>query len=165
MSKSDNVTNLIVVALGLFVAYHSYHSLKLGILISPGAGFLPFLCGTALVVLGLFWRLQAILSKSAFQRELAADPLAAACEAKPTARASSWVKLCLAFVTTVAYALLFEKIGFFAATLVFMLMWQMVVERERWLKAVVITVLCAGVMYALFKILLHVELPSNPLLS
>ena len=39
MSKSDHVTNLIVLALGIFVVYHSYYSLKIGILITPGAGF------------------------------------------------------------------------------------------------------------------------------
>jgi hypothetical protein len=46
-----------------------------------------------------------------------------------------------------------------------MLGWQMIVERERWLKAVVITVLCAAAMFALFRYLLHVELPVNPFLS
>ncbi len=63
------------------------------------------------------------------------------------------------------YAFLFERIGFFLSTVLFMLGWQIVVERQRWLKAVIITVLCAVAMYTLFKSLLHVELPSNPLLS
>ena len=64
MSRSNSITNLIVIALGIFVAYHSYAVLKLGILISPGAGFLPFLCGIALIVLGVVWRLQGLLRKS-----------------------------------------------------------------------------------------------------
>jgi hypothetical protein len=46
-----------------------------------------------------------------------------------------------------------------------MLGWQMVVERQRWLKAAIITILCAAAMYTLFKFLLRVELPANPLLS
>ena len=56
--------------------------------------------------------------------------MAAACEAAPAPLPGSRVKLCLAFVATLAYACLFERIGFFLATLVFMLGWQMVVERQ-----------------------------------
>jgi hypothetical protein len=164
MSNSDKVTNLIVIALGIFVAYHSYYSLKLGILISPGAGFLPFLCGIALMVLGVVWRFQAVLFKpSSAAKPAAGSP--AGSETATGATSRSRVKLCLAFGTTVAYALLFERIGFFVATLLFMLVWQMVVERKRWLRAIIITVLGTVAMYVLFKLLLHVELPSNPLLS
>jgi hypothetical protein len=165
MSKSDQLANIVIIALGIFVTYHSYSSLKLGILISPGAGFLPFLCGIAFIVLGLFWRLQPLLFKSPPPAEKTEDPMAAACEAEPTPLPASRLKLGLAFVTTVAYAGLFERIGFFLATLLFMLTWQVVVERQRWLKAVVITALCAAAMYTLFKLLLHVELPANPWFS
>jgi hypothetical protein len=165
MSKSQSIANLVTIALGVFVAYHSYFSLKLGILITPGAGFLPFLCGLALIVLGIIWRLQAILFKSPPKAEPAADPLAVACEATPTPLPAQRMKLSLAFATTVVYALLFERIGFFVATLVFMLGWQVVVERQGWLKAIIITALCTLAMYALFRLLLHVELPPNPLLA
>ena len=159
MSKSDNVTNLIVLALGIFVVYHSYYSLKIGFLISPGAGFLPLLCGLALIALGIVWRLQTIMFKAPSQAADNEDPTV------PAPPPRSRVKLCLAFATTVAYACLFERIGFFLATLLFMLSWQMVVERERWPKAVIITIVCAAAMYTLFRYLLRVELPSNPLLS
>jgi putative tricarboxylic transport membrane protein len=157
MSRSDSITNLIVIALGIFVAYHSYATLRLGILISPGAGFLPFLCGIALIVLGVFWRLQTLLFKPAKR----ADDGTPAAAVVPGTRK----KLVLAFVTTLAYACLFERIGFLLSTIVFMLGWQLVVERERWPKAVIVTVLCAAALYALFRYLLRVELPSNPFLS
>lgn len=163
MSKSDSVTNLIVIVLGIFVTYHSYYSLKLGFLISPGAGFLPFLCGVALIALGMVWRLQSILFKPPFRSEPAGDQPAAASQAGPLPSPASRLKLCLAFATTVAYAVLFERIGFFLATLLFMLGWQTLVERQRWLKAIIITVLCTAAMYTLFRYLLHVELPANPL--
>jgi putative tricarboxylic transport membrane protein len=156
MSRSDSITNLIVIALGIFVTYYSYTFLKLGILISPGAGFLPFLCGIALIVLGVVWRLQIVLSRSA-RRD--APPAAVA------SRSGSRLKLFLAFLTTVLYASLFERVGFLAATVVFMLGWQMIVERERWPKAITVTVLSAAALYLLFRTLLHVELPSNPFLS
>ncbi len=156
MSRSDNITNLIVIGLGLFVTYYSYVYLKLGILISPGAGFLPFLCGTALIVLGAVWRFQLMLARRPVK------DTAATTDAQP---AGSRLKLFLAFLTTVVYAFLFERIGFLLATVVFMLGWQLVVERERWVKALIVTVLSAAALFLLFRTLLHVELPHNPFLS
>ena len=158
MSRSDNITNAIVIALGIFVTYYSYTYLKLGILISPGAGFLPFLCGIALIALGAVWRFQLMVT-----RRPAEDPAAA--EAAPAKSAGSRLKLFLAFLTTVVYAFLFERVGFLLATVVFMLGWQLVVERERWPKALIVTVLSAAALYLLFSTLLHVELPHNPFLS
>jgi hypothetical protein len=163
MSRSDHVANLVVIGLGIFVVYHSYHYLKLGILIAPGAGFLPFLCGLALVVLAVIWRLQTIILKPRSRAEPAGSPLTAAGEAESTPQPVSRIKLVLAFATTVVYAVLFERIGFFLATLAFMLTWQVVVERQHWLRAIVITVLCSAALYALFRMLLRVELPPNPL--
>jgi hypothetical protein len=166
MSKSQSIANLITIALGIFVSYHSYHSLKLGILITPGAGFLPFLCGIALIVLGIVWRLQNLPPKAPSPTiESDGTPKATACEAEPTSLPGSGWKMYLAFAVTVIYSILFERIGFFLATLVFMLGWQVVVERERWLKAVIITALCTVAMYSLFRLLLHVELPPNPWFS
>jgi putative tricarboxylic transport membrane protein len=162
MSKSDNIANVVVLALGTFVAYHSYHSLKLGMMISPGAGFLPFLCGIALILLGIVWRLQTILFRSPPPPDDPAEAVTAACEAAPAPLPRSRVKLVLAFLVTLTYAWLFERIGFLLSTLLFMLGWQMLVERERWLKTVLVTVISAAAMYALFRSLLHVELPSVP---
>lgn len=165
MSRGDNIANLVTIALGIFVTYHSYHSLRIGILISPGAGFLPFLCGVALIALGIFWRIQFFLFKTPPHAARSQDPTVVAGVAEPHTLPRPRVKLCLAFVTTLAYAWLFERIGFLLSTLVFMLGWQMLVERERWLKSIIITALCAAAMYTLFRYLLHVELPSNPLFS
>ncbi len=162
MSKSHNVANLVFIALGIFVTLYSHYSLKLGILITPGAGFLPFLCGLALIVLGIVWRIQTMIFKSPARVKYSGVPSA---EVKAAPLRASRIKLCLAFLATVIYAFLFERIGFFLSTVLFMLGWQMVVERQRWLKAIIITILCAVAMYTLFKLLLRVELPSNPLFS
>jgi len=165
MSRGDNIANLVTIALGIFVTYHSYYSLRIGILISPGAGFLPFLCGVALIALGIFWRIHSFLFKTPRHAVCPQDPAVVAGVAETPALPTPRLKLCLAFVTTLAYAWLFERIGFILSTLVFMLGWQVLVERERWMKSIIITALCAAAMYALFSYLLRVELPSNPLVS
>ena len=165
MSRGDNIANLVTIALGIFVTYHSYYSLRIGILISPGAGFLPFLCGVALIALGIFWRIHSFLFKTIHLAARSQDSAVVAGVTETSSLPKLRVKLCLAFVMTLAYAWLFDRIGFFLSTLVFMLGWQMLVERERWLKSITITALCAAAMYALFSYLLRVELPANPLFS
>jgi len=55
MSKWGKIANVINIALGVFIALYSYYYLKLGIIISPSADFLPFSPGIALIVLGALW--------------------------------------------------------------------------------------------------------------
>ncbi len=165
MSKAHNITNLVVIALGLFVVFYSYSLLNLGTLISPGAGFMPFLCGIALIILGVIWGVQTTIFKFSNRAKNVGVKSAITSEVKTARLGSSRTKFFLAFLVTVAYACLFERIGFLLSTLLFMLGWQMAVERQRWLKAIIITILCAVAMYTLFKILLRVELPHNPLFS
>lgn len=52
MDKAEKISAVITVAFGIFVMAYSYSTLKLGMLITPGAGFLPFFIGMALIVLG-----------------------------------------------------------------------------------------------------------------
>jgi NADH:ubiquinone oxidoreductase subunit H len=61
----------------------------------------------------------------------------------------------------VAYAWLFERAGFFLCTLLFMVGWQKIVERESWLKTALIAILCSGAMWALFSFLLKGVLPTG----
>jgi len=106
---------------GIFVTFYSYYYLKLGILITPGAGYMPFLCGIALIILGIVWRIQTMIFKSPSPVKHAGEPSETACEVKAALVPGSWVKLCWAFVATVVYAFLFERIGYLLSTLVFML--------------------------------------------
>ncbi len=69
MEKAERISAVILVAAGVFVAAYSFHYLKLGVLISPGAGFLPFLCGIAIIVLGVLWLLTAWRAKPAASEE------------------------------------------------------------------------------------------------
>jgi hypothetical protein len=64
-------------------------------------------------------------------------------------------------VLVVAYAWLFERAGYFLSTVLFMVAWQKMVERESWLKSALVAVLCAGAMYALFSFLLKGVLPAG----
>jgi putative tricarboxylic transport membrane protein len=159
MSRSEKISSVILILFGLFVAYYSLTYLKLGILIRPGAGFIPFYIGVALTVLGLVWFFHALLT-----RKLPSSN-EAGCADVPTAvepvRNIILFRLLPAVLFTILYAWLFEKIGYFVSTLLFMVGWQKVVEKEGWLKTAVIAVLCAGAMYGLFAYLLKIALPTG----
>ena len=40
---------------GVWIMYYAWHTLKLGSIHVPDAGFLPFLCGAGLAILGIVW--------------------------------------------------------------------------------------------------------------
>lgn len=159
MSRSERISSIILVLFGLFVAYYSRTYLKLGILIRPGAGFIPFYIGVALTVLGLIWFFHTLFSRklpSSSETGCADIPMA-----DEPLRNLILFRLLPAVFLIILYAWLFEKIGYFISTFLFMVGWQKVVEREGWLKTFVIAVLCAGAMYGLFAYLLKIALPTG----
>jgi hypothetical protein len=161
MDKAERISAAILVAGGVFVAAYSYHYLKLGILISPGAGFLPFLCGIAIILLGMLWLLTAWRVKP-----VASEGGGAECAGEISAEEVPRLwglprKMVLGLAVLIAYGWLFEKIGYFFSTCLFMFCWQAFVEKEKTLKAVVITVLSAAILYTLFQYLLGFQLPQG----
>jgi hypothetical protein len=153
MGRAERVAAAIVIAGGLAVAWHSYAHLKIGMMISPGAGFLPFCVGAILAILGSLW-----LGMSLMAREAA--PEAQAPAATPAGH-PALTRLVPGILLVIAYGWIFERAGFFVATVLFMVSWQKGIEREGWVKTLVISFVCAGAMYALFSFLLKGVLPSG----
>jgi len=161
MDRAEKVSAIVLIAFGLFVAYYSRQYLKLGIMITPGTGFLPYWIGIALAVLGAIWLLDTLLSRrgsGAGGEESAAGDAAAEREAL---RGRVLSKFLPGVLLVILYAWLFEKAGYIVSTALFMVGWQKVVEKEGWLKTAVVAVLSAGFMYALFSYLLKVYLPTG----
>ena len=160
MGKAERISAILLVAGGVFVAAYSFHYLKLGILISPGAGFLPFICGVSFVILGVLWLMTTFFSKPPAAVE--EGDVSEVSEVQDEDVARIWGlprKMVLGLAVLIAYGLLFERIGYFLSTCLFMFGWQKLVEKESLLKALIITVLSAGVLYTLFQYLLGIQLP------
>ena len=161
MNRAEKVSSIVLIAFGLFVAFYSRQYLKLGKMITPGAGFLPYWIGIALAVLGAIWFLNTLLSRrgsGAGEKESVAGD--AATETKAL-RARLLSKFLPGVLLVILYAWLFEKAGYLVSTALFMFGWQKLVEKEGWLKTAVIAVLSAGCMYTLFSYLLKVYLPTG----
>ena len=157
--RAEKASAVILIAFGLFVAYYSHHYLKLGMMIMPGAGFLPYIIGIALAVLGAAWYVRTLLA-----RPVPSTPGEGGGAAEPAGGAGSARSLVLSrlfpgILLVVLYAWLFEKAGYILSTVLFMVGWQKVVEREGWVKAAIISATSAAFMYVLFARLLRVFLP------
>lgn len=160
MPRAERIASLILVFFGLGVIYYAHQHLKLGMMISPGAGFLPFWVGTALAILGVIWFAQTVVL--AGPRPPADDGSRREAPAAPSPRPSRvLMRLLPGIALVIAYAWLFERAGFFVSTFAFMVGWQKIVERERWSRTLLIALVCAAAMYALFSCLLKGVLPAG----
>jgi hypothetical protein len=158
MNRAEKVSSIVLIAFGIFVAFYSRQYLKLGIMITPGAGFLPYWIGIALVVLGAIWFLVARTESGAGGEGCDAGDAAAE---RKALRRRILTKFLPGVLLVILYAWLFEKAGYIVSSALFMVGWQKAVEKEGWRKTAVIAVLSAGCMYALFSYLLKVNLPTG----
>ena len=158
MNRAERIASVVLIAFGVAVAWYAREVLKLGMAISPGAGFLPYHVGLALAALGALWFASTFLAGKDPAADATADPGSIARE-----RSLRWRRILTRFVPGVllilAYAWIFERAGYFVSTVLFMIGWQKGVERESWGKTLLIAVLCAGAMWALFSFLLKGVLP------
>lgn len=163
MGRAERVSAILLLGGGIAVTAYSYRDLKLGMLISPGAGFLPFLCGISLCILSVLWLIRNLLPGSAGEPDETHEegPAADLAHEKGAALWGISLKMVLGIAVLIVYAWLFEKIGYFASTALFMFGWQLLLERESIFKSLAVTALSAGIMYTLFHQLLGVQLPAG----
>ena len=57
MKKYERMTAMVTILAGVWIMYYAWQTLKLGSIHVPDAGFLPFLCGAGLAILGIVWAL------------------------------------------------------------------------------------------------------------
>jgi hypothetical protein len=161
LGRSERIASVVLVALGLFVMFHAHQYLKIGRMISPGAGFLPFIVGMALTVLGALWFVQTLCTRKAPGPETPVSRSEEVAERPESCRARMLRRFLPGVLLVIIYAWLLEKAGYLVSTTLFMVGWQKVVEREGWLKTIVTALLSAGGMYMLFAYLLKVFLPTG----
>ena len=145
--KYERLTAITACLGGMIIMYYAWHTLKIGTLHIPGAGFLPFLCGAGLVILGIV-RLLIFQWKKEQEREGPGEK-------------RMWRRPLLSLLLMVLYGWMMETAGYITSTLIFMVAWQQIIEREKWLKTMIISLLGTFAMYALFVYLLRVPVPEE----
>jgi len=161
MNRAEKVSSIVLIAFGLFVAFYSRQYLKLGKMITPGAGFLPYWIGIALVVLGAIWFFKTLLARTGSGAGGGGSDAGDAAAEGKALRGRILTKFLPGVLLVILYAWLFEKAGYLVSTALLMFGWQKLVEKEGWLKTAVIAMLSAGCMYTLFSYLLKVYLPTG----
>ena len=146
MKKYERMTALITVLGGMAIMYYAWHTLKLGSIHVPDAGFLPFLCGIGLAILGVVWILVLQWTKE---------------QETDSAEKRLWHRPLLSLALMILYGWAMETVGYITSTLIFVIAWQKVIEHEKWLKTMIIALLGTIAMYALFVYLLKVPIPPD----
>ena len=146
MKRHERIASVFVVIGGVAIVYYGCAVLKLGSIFRPDAGFLPFLSGIALIILGACW---FVISgglgrdqESFFEK-------------------GRWVKPAMAIGLMLVYAWAIETVGYITSTLLFMAAWQLLLEREKWFKTILIALLGTLAMYLLFNRFLKVPVPPE----
>lgn len=150
--KSDLLGGFIWLILGMGVCLGSI-KLKIGTLHSPGPGFISFLSGILLGLLGLG------LMYSSFLKGLKKGENGKAIEISTEV---NWRKLSWTFLALGGYILLFQPIGFVLSTFLFFFsVLYSFAKPQKWLMPLVISGCAAILGYFVFYICLGVELPRG----
>jgi len=147
VKKSERIVAILTSLGGVMIMYYAWHTLKLGSIHVPDAGLLPFLSGMGLAVLGIVWRLNLQWAKEQPQEGPAEKRL--------------WHRPLLSLVLMVLYGWAMESVGYITSTLLFVIAWQKVIEREKWSKTMIIALVATFAMYLLFVYLLKVPIPPE----
>lgn len=151
LQKSDRVIGFIWLVVGISFCAGSI-GLKLWDLQKPGPGFLPFLSGSLLILLGL------ILLFSPSTKESAAEKK----EEGPAVRTKeNRRRLISSFSILLGYILLFEPLGFFFSTFLFFFFLFKLTEPKRWLIPSMASGATVILSYLVFSVWLKVTLPPG----
>ncbi len=147
--KGGKAEGLLWFVLGIILSIESIE-LKLGNLHKPGPGFVPFLSGVVLVVLGLFLLFSHILGKIKLESNV-----------KEIIAKENLKKLLFTFLILLGYIIAFEPLGFFLSTFLFFFLLFKLTEPKRWLMPSFISGTSVLLSYLIFCIWLRCPLPKG----
>lgn len=151
MKKSELVGGFFWFILGIILCIESIR-LDLGAFGFPGPGFMPFLLGVFIGLLGLIHMFTFILNRLGEEKELNAEKI--------------WMKENLKRVpfislTIIGYALLLELLGFLLTTFIFLFFLFKFNEPRKWVMPLVMSGVTAILSYFVFLVFLKCPFPRG----
>ena len=149
--KIDNTelwAGLFGLAISIFVVWSGY-ALKLGTINDPGSGYVMFYAGLLMILFSLIILYGAIKDGGPTLLSLWKDVL--------------WTKPLIVIVLLVAFALIFETVGFLASTVVLLVALLRAIEPVPWSRAIPIAVLVPLAFWYVLNKLLLIQLPAGVL--
>jgi putative tricarboxylic transport membrane protein len=147
MRRADQITGIVMLVFSLIIAYTSWQ-MPQRVEFSPGMGFLPFWLAVIMAVLSVLLLFDASMRKGAS----AGNPF-------PAPQALMNVVLVIAGLGI--YIAVLDTVGFAVSTILYIAFLLGIVQKERWLKTAIVSLLSTGGLYVVFEILLEVKLPEN----
>lgn len=147
-TRQEIISGFVFLLFGIFVMFYSYTRLNFGSFSKPGSGFFPLISGAGIAITSLGWLLTNVFKKQ---------------RSEPLWPENCWKLPLIAILLVAMYALLFNQVGYILATLIFMIVWQVVLVREKWWKIILIAVPSTIGVYVVFVSLLRVFVPKGPL--
>lgn len=147
MRRSDAISGIALLALALAMLFEA-SKLPFGRLSSPRPGFFPLILAVILAVFSLILLRQAVK-----EREERDGPF--------TTGPGTWKKIGLATGALLAFALLFESLGYILSVFLFMAFLLRAVEGQKWWLVFVVALPASLLSYLLFGMLLKTPLPAG----
>ena len=151
MGRHDRMGGLIWLILGIGIVIGSI-KLNLGNLHKPGPGFMPFLSGALLVILGLILLIYTFISKGSWEEKV---------KLKKIREKGNWKIFLLTLVALFAYAILLEPLGFIFSTFLFLFSTFKITEPKKWLAPFVFSVSTIVLSYFIFSVWLKCQFPKG----
>ncbi|MGI6298161.1 MAG: tripartite tricarboxylate transporter TctB family protein [Saccharofermentanales bacterium] len=149
VTRQEIISGVVFFLFGVYIIQYSYRFLNFGSFSKPGSGFVPLISGAGIALIALIWVLVNTIGKKPVSEPLWANGI--------------WKQPLLAMLISLAYALLIDPLGYVLATFVFMVVWQIVLVREKWWKILLIGFISTISVYYVFVQLLRVFVPKGPL--
>ena len=147
MKNNDQRSSLLWLAVGLAIVYSST-KYGLGMLSSPGPGFVPFLAGLAVAALALVVFFQQLGKK---RRENVTDLF----------RQKDWPAMLKVMVALVLYSVFLKSLGFVLVTFCLTAYLFRIIEPMAWKKVFAGAFLTALGAYVVFNLWLEAQLPAG----
>ncbi len=146
--NNDQVSSIIGIIIGIFILVSSLNY-DFGSLSSPSTGFFPFLLGGLIILLSVIGLVSASYEKL---KGVGWDSVI---------KGMLWKRPFIAFISLLLYVLLVKYLGFIITTVIFMAFLLRVLEHQRWVVVIGMSVLVALVSYGIFEMGLKSQLPAG----
>jgi putative tricarboxylic transport membrane protein len=144
MHKQSNlVASLFLILVGITAILGS-NRLGVGTIRDPGAGFFPFLGGISLIVLSFFLLVQALRGRRMGVQSF-----------------GELLRPCILVIGLLAYALLFDPLGYIITTIILSVVVLLILEEKSWWIVGGVSLLIAVGTYILFDRFLQTPLPAG----
>lgn len=139
------------IGMGVLICLLAWKS-KIGSFREPGPGFVAFISGIFVSMIGLVIGLSELLSKIS---------LRSSTDLNQTFSIASWPRLIYTIVLLLSYALLLNTLGYILTT--FLVMWGLFYDREksRWVSSGLASLASVGVTYLVFQVWLRCQFPRG----